>query len=78
MEQAKGLSVLPRYPHERRHLFVIMKDKSSVLADAIFGRALDNALDVTPVTTDLAKLEPTHEEISVVAHQIYDEKGCPQ
>jgi hypothetical protein len=40
-------------------------NKRFVLADA--GSAEDSNLS----------LKPTHEEISVVAHQIYEEESCP-
>ena len=39
----------------------------------------DNDLDVTPSALGEADAysKPTQEEISVVAHQIYEEEGCP-
>jgi spore germination cell wall hydrolase CwlJ-like protein len=43
--------------------------KRSVLANADD----DNDLDVAPS----AVCKPTHEEISILAHQIYEEEGCP-
>lgn len=49
--------------------------KRSVLVDD----DKDNDLDVTPSAFGKADLncKPTHEEISVLAHQIYEEEGCP-
>ena len=37
----------------------------------------DDDLDVTPSAFGKADIKPTHEEISVLAHQIYEEEGCP-
>ena len=49
--------------------------KRSVLVNA----DNDGDLDVTPSAFGKADLncEPTHEEIAVLAHQIYEEEGCP-
>jgi hypothetical protein len=49
----------------------------SASPDSISDHTLDKALDVLPEVPDEAKVkpEPTHEEIEVVAHQIYEEKG---
>lgn len=49
--------------------------KRSVLVNA----DNDYDLDVTPSAVGKADLngKPTHEEISVLAHQIYEEEGCP-
>jgi len=54
--------------------------EESVLPDPIPDHTLDKALDVTPYVPDVVKFnpEPTHEEIAVVAHQIYEKKGSPK
>ena len=54
--------------------------EESVLPDAISDHTLDKALDVTPNEQDVAKVnpEPTHEEIAVVAHEIYEKEGAPK
>jgi hypothetical protein len=77
---ATRLSVCPRYSDERRRLLPIMDDKSSDQVKAVSDHTLDKALEVTPNAPEPATTnpEPTHEEIAVVAHEIYEKEGSPQ